>query len=77
MTHFAVEVDDSLPEHQPADLTETELAIGKHCADLIENGATLQMGIGSIPDAVLASLDNHKNLGIPSWSRFLNREPEL
>ena len=62
--HFAVEVDDSLPEHQPADLTETELAIGKHCAELIENGATLQMGIGSIPDAVLASLDSHNDLGI-------------
>ncbi len=38
--------------------------IGAHCAELIENGATLQAGIGSVPDAVLASLTNHKELGI-------------
>jgi acyl-CoA hydrolase len=35
-----------------------------HCAELVENGATIQMGIGSIPDAVLASLSNHKQLGV-------------
>ena len=61
---FAVEVDDPLPEHAPATLTELELKIGRHCAELIEDGATMQMGIGSIPDAVLASLQNHKNLGV-------------
>ena len=61
---FAVEADDQLPEFPPADLADTELKIGRHCANLIENGATLQMGIGSIPDAVLASLTNHKNLGV-------------
>lgn len=44
--------------------TDVELAIGKHCAELIEDGATLQMGIGAIPNAVLAQLGNHKNLGI-------------
>lgn len=38
--------------------------IGQHVAELIEDGATLQMGIGSIPDAVLSSLTNHKGLGI-------------
>ena len=43
---------------------EIETAIGKHCAALIEDGATLQMGIGAIPNAVLAQLGNHKNLGI-------------
>lgn len=63
---FAVEVDDALPEHHPAVLSEVERAIGRHCASLIEDGATLQMGIGAIPDAVLASLHNHKNLGIHS-----------
>ena len=41
-----------------------ETRIGKHCAALIEDGATLQMGIGAIPNAVLAQLGNHKNLGI-------------
>jgi acyl-CoA hydrolase len=38
--------------------------IGKFCADLIEDGATIQTGIGAIPDAVLASLSAHKELGI-------------
>ena len=41
-----------------------ETAIGRHCAALIEDGATLQMGIGAIPNAVLDQLDGHKNLGI-------------
>ncbi|MFI3294819.1 MAG: acetyl-CoA hydrolase/transferase C-terminal domain-containing protein [Rikenellaceae bacterium] len=43
---------------------ETEVAIGKHCAALIEDGACLQMGIGAIPNAVLDQLTGHKNLGI-------------
>lgn len=62
--HFGVEVNDPLPEHYPSELTELELKIGRNCAELIEDGATLQMGIGSIPDAVLASLDHHKHLGV-------------
>ena len=41
-----------------------EMAIGAHVAALIEDGSTLQMGIGTIPDAVLKCLSNHKNLGI-------------
>lgn len=44
--------------------TDVEVAIGKNVASLIEDGATLQMGIGAIPNAVLAQLGNHKNLGI-------------
>ena len=43
---------------------EIEQAIGHHVADLVEDGATLQMGIGAIPNAVLAQLGNHKNLGV-------------
>lgn len=43
---------------------DIELAIGKHVAELVEDGATLQMGIGSIPNAVLLALGNHKGLGI-------------
>jgi len=61
---FAAEVDDPLPDHQPAELTDIELQIGVNCASLIEDGAVLQMGIGSIPDAVLAALKDHKNLGV-------------
>jgi len=59
-------VEDNHPL-EPAhfsDPTPQECAIGRHCAALIEDGATLQMGIGSIPNAVLLQLDGHKNLGI-------------
>jgi len=61
---MAVEFDEDLPEHAPAETGEAEMAIGRYCADLIEDGATLQMGIGAIPDAVLKSLGSHKDLGI-------------
>lgn len=61
-----VEVNEPLPEHQPNPPTSTELAIGQHCASLVEDGATLQMGIGSIPDAVLVALKHHQRLGIHS-----------
>lgn len=44
--------------------TEIEKQIGKHVAELIEDGATLQMGIGGIPNVVLNNLSNHKRLGI-------------
>src|SRR5690606_23466078 len=60
----AVEVDAELPAHEPTAPGPIELAIGRHCAALIDNGSTLQMGIGAIPDAVLASLQNHTNLGV-------------
>ncbi|WP_417588860.1 acetyl-CoA hydrolase/transferase family protein [Owenweeksia hongkongensis] len=59
-----VVMETELPEHAPAPLTEVEKKIGQHIAGIIEDGATLQMGIGSIPDAVLSCLGNHKNLGI-------------
>ncbi|MGC3944362.1 MAG: acetyl-CoA hydrolase/transferase C-terminal domain-containing protein [Chryseolinea sp.] len=45
-------------------MNEISMRIGAYCAELVEDGATLQMGIGSIPDAVLASLTNHKELGV-------------
>ncbi len=61
--HF-VEYDSILEPAHFAAPSEIETAIGKHCAALIEDGATLQMGIGAIPNAVLAQLGNHKNLGI-------------
>ncbi|MGL4909075.1 MAG: acetyl-CoA hydrolase/transferase family protein [Bacteroidales bacterium] len=66
MNMIDIFVEDNTPL-EPAHFsepTEVEKAIGKHCADLIENGATLQMGIGAIPNAVLAQLGHHKNLGI-------------
>lgn len=51
-----VTYDDNVPE-----ITRR---IGAHCAELVVDGATLQTGIGAIPDAVLDSLTNHKGLGI-------------
>lgn len=60
-----VAVEQALPEiDYTKEITAVEQAIGRNCASLIEDGATMQMGIGSIPDAVLALLDNHKDLGI-------------
>jgi acyl-CoA hydrolase len=56
--------DHPLPESGQKALTETEIKIGNNCAALIEDRSTLQMGIGAIPDAVLAALINHKDLGI-------------
>lgn len=47
-----------------AKVTDVEMAIGKNVAELIDDKATLQMGIGTIPDAVLKCLGNHKDLGI-------------
>lgn len=61
---FCVEVDSPLHEVHPRELSEVEKSIGRHVANLVDNGATLQMGIGGIPDAVLAALGDHKNLGI-------------
>lgn len=60
-----VEVHDELPEVVCEDSdNEITRRIGSHCAGLVEDGATIQTGIGSIPDAVLASLTNHKDLGL-------------
>ncbi len=56
--------DQPLEEAHFTAPNEVEVKIGKYCAELIEDGATLQMGIGAIPNAVLAQLGGHKNLGI-------------
>ncbi|MEM7136777.1 MAG: acetyl-CoA hydrolase/transferase C-terminal domain-containing protein [Myxococcota bacterium] len=67
---WLVEHDEPLPEVPALDLSEEELAIGHHAAELIEDGATLQMGIGAVPDAVLAALKGHRYLGVHTemWS---------
>lgn len=62
--NVAVEVDDALPEKPLNILSEDEYAIGRHIAALVEDRSTLQMGIGAIPDAVLAALRQHKDLGV-------------
>ena len=50
--------------HEPAEETEVETRIGEVVADLVEDGSTLQMGIGAIPDAVLRRLGNKNDLGV-------------
>lgn len=64
MIDYFVECDGLLEPAHFTEPDEIEAAIGKNCAGLIEDGACLQMGIGAIPNAVLAQLGNHKNLGI-------------
>lgn len=64
MIDIFVEDDTPLLPAHFSEPNEQEVAIGKYCAELIEDGACLQMGIGAIPNAVLAQLGNHKDLGI-------------
>jgi acyl-CoA hydrolase len=61
-----VEVDEPLPEYPPPPLTAVERAIGGHVAALVPDGATVQVGIGAIPQAVLEALDSHRDLGLHS-----------
>jgi acyl-CoA hydrolase len=63
---YLVEVDVPIYAHEEAPFSKEEEKIGKYVASLIEDRSTLQMGIGSIPNAALAQLTNHKDLGIHS-----------
>lgn len=61
---YMVEVEHELYEYHSGEIDEVSMTIGKHISELIEDGATLQMGIGAIPDAVLHCLKDKKDLGI-------------
>ena len=61
-----VECSQPLPTLPDAKIGEIESAIGKHCASIIKDGDCLQLGIGSIPDAVCHELVHKKHLGIHS-----------
>lgn len=61
---YAVEVDHPLPQVAPAPFGSVERAIGEHVANLVPDGATLQVGIGKVPNAVLAALGEHADLGV-------------
>jgi len=61
---FFVPVDDPIHELPVAPLTESIRSIGRHCAELVDDGACLQLGIGAIPQATLAALSDHQRLGI-------------
>ncbi|MCY7411115.1 MAG: 4-hydroxybutyrate CoA-transferase [Chitinophagales bacterium] len=62
--NFLVQGDNPLPESISGMLTAESIQIGAHVATLVEDRAAIQMGIGDIPNAVLASLQHHKDLGI-------------
>ena len=64
MIDFFVEDNTPLEPAHFSEPSEIEKQIGINCANLVEDGACLQMGIGAIPNAVLAQLGGHKNLGI-------------
>ncbi|KAK2710260.1 4-hydroxybutyrate coenzyme A transferase-like isoform X2 [Artemia franciscana] len=69
MSHFDAMVEHDAPMHvrHTTKMTDVEKTIGELIAEnLVDNGATLQMGIGNIPDSVLAALKDHKDLGIHS-----------
>ena len=60
-----VQVDDALPEVDYAGaIGPTEERIARYISEMVEDGATLQMGIGAIPDAILRGLGGHKDLGV-------------
>ena len=59
-----VEVSEPIHIHPVTEISEIEARVGEHVASLIEDGATLQMGIGNIPNAVLTNLTGHKRLGV-------------
>jgi acyl-CoA hydrolase len=59
-----VEVDEPIHEAPNTPISDVERAIGRHCAELVDDGATLQLGIGAIPQATLAALGDHHRLGI-------------
>lgn len=64
--NFDIFVEDNSPlvEAPAAQPDEKDKIIGRYIAELVEDGATLQMGIGSIPNAVLSNLTNHRRLGV-------------
>lgn len=59
-----VEISAELPPGRTSIPTPAVVAIGNHVAELVPDGATLQLGIGTVPDAVLAALKDHRHLGV-------------
>lgn len=59
-----VEIDRPVHAHPSKEPSEIEMTIGRNIAELVEDGSTLQMGIGAIPDAALRQMHGHKDLGI-------------
>ena len=62
--HQIVEASHPLPEYCPHEITDTHREIARYITNMIPDGATLQMGIGAVPDAVIQNLSNHRDLGM-------------
>jgi len=67
---YLVEVDEPLLEKPISEITDTQLEIGNRIAALIENSSTLQLGIGGVPDAVLAALKDRRQMRI--WTEMFS-----
>ena len=67
---YLIEVDEPLLEKPATSITDLQLEIGSRIASLIENHSTLQLGIGGVPDAVLASLKDRKEMRI--WTEMFS-----
>jgi acyl-CoA hydrolase len=67
---YLLEVDDPLPAHDPAPVDPVAAAIGERVAGLIPQQATLQLGIGAIPDATLHGLRDRRDLRV--WSEMFS-----
>ncbi len=65
-----VDVDTDLPVVEREALDDVSLEIGRHVATLVEDGSTVQVGIGQIPDAVATALRHKKDLGV--WTEMLS-----
>ncbi|MBQ1699670.1 MAG: 4-hydroxybutyrate CoA-transferase, partial [Bacteroidales bacterium] len=61
---FLVKDDTPLFTKAYTEPSATDIMIGRHCAALVQDGACLQMGIGSLPNALATQLNGHKDLGI-------------
>jgi acyl-CoA hydrolase len=67
---YAIEVDEPLTSPSPRPVGDVSRKIGERVAGLVEDGATLQLGIGAVPDAVLAALAGRRGLAV--WSEMFS-----
>jgi acyl-CoA hydrolase len=67
---YLVEVDEAIPTHESGDLGDVAREIGSRIAALVDQHSTLQLGIGAVPDAVLAALTDRKGLRI--WTEMFS-----
>lgn len=67
---YLIEVDEKLTEAPNIPLNENSLEIGSQIASRVQNGSTLQLGIGAIPNAVIAAMQEHEGLQV--WTEMFS-----